>query len=313
MMNKQTIWMVSVCTIAWCAAAQAAPVAYWRHEEGTNGGLIAAGNDTVVDSTGSGNHMQTFDPTFTSASYTSAVSPLPLRSGLPNTLALDFGPGGDGPDRNDDNFTANDKPIETHLFSNLTVELAFKMDSVDGFQALVGKDGCPLCPGNVPPGQDRPVPPFKVLIRNDDFPDSIPKQLFIEWIDGDGDVHFVNSGQTTTVGSWNHVAFVLTATDAQLWVAGETTPYTLLDSISGDFAGADGRVLINDPTPWTAGRGMFNNGITDWVDARIDEVRIGDTALSPNEFLFVAVPEPHTILLTLMAILAMGLTRARRT
>ena len=307
MMNKQTISMVGVCAIMWCAATQAAPVTYWRHEEGANGGLIAAGPDSLLDSTGNGNHMQTFDPTFTSASYTSAVSPLALRSGFPNTLALDFGPGGDGPDRNDDNFTAG-KPIQSHLFGAMTVELAFNMDSVDGYQALVGKDGCPLCG----PPNDVPVPPFKVLIRNDDFPDGVPKQLFIEWIDGDGDVHFVNSGQSTTVGAWNHVAFVLTATDAQLWVAGATTPYTLLDSISGDFAGADGRVLFNDPTSWTVGRGAFGNNITDWSDARIDEIRIGDTATAPNEFLFVDVPEPHAIVLTLVAVLGFGIRRARR-
>ena len=72
------------------AATQAAPVTYWRHEEGTNGGLIAGGTRYLLDSTGNGNHMQTFDPTFTSASYTSAVSPLPLRSGLPNTLVARF-------------------------------------------------------------------------------------------------------------------------------------------------------------------------------------------------------------------------------
>ena len=59
----------------------------------------------MLDSTGNGNHMQTFNPTFTSATYSSTVSPVPLRSGLPNTLSLDFGPGGDDGGLNDDNFT----------------------------------------------------------------------------------------------------------------------------------------------------------------------------------------------------------------
>ncbi|MCA9261912.1 MAG: hypothetical protein KDA61_21995, partial [Planctomycetales bacterium] len=44
------------------------------------------------------------------------------------------------------------------------------------------------------------------------------------------------------------------------------------------------------PTPFTIGRGMFNNGVTDWSDAIIDEVRISDAALSPAEFLFETVP-----------------------
>src|SRR5829696_3698790 len=98
----------------------AATTAYWRHEEGSPGSLIPAGFDTVVDSSGNFNDMRTFDPAFTSATYTSTVSPLALRSGLPNTLALDFGPGGDE-DRfrgglDDDNFTEG-KPIQTQVFT----------------------------------------------------------------------------------------------------------------------------------------------------------------------------------------------------
>ena len=44
---------------------------------------------------------------------------------------------------------------------------------------------------------------------------------------------------------------------------------------------------------WTVGRGFFNDGITDWADGLIDEVRISDSALSPGEFL--AVPEPSSL------------------
>jgi hypothetical protein len=88
MCNKKTGWLTTLCLASWCLAAHAQPVAYWRHEEGPNGALIPPGPDTVLDSTGNGNHMQTFDPGFTSATYTSTVSPVPLRSGLPNTLSL---------------------------------------------------------------------------------------------------------------------------------------------------------------------------------------------------------------------------------
>lgn len=45
---------------------QAATTAYWRHEEGTTGALIAPGPGSVLDSSGNGNHMRTFDPAFTS-------------------------------------------------------------------------------------------------------------------------------------------------------------------------------------------------------------------------------------------------------
>ena len=85
--------------------------------------------------------------------------------------------------------------------------------------------------------------------------------------------------------------------------SGLTTEWltNLLDSITGDFAGSAGNVLVNDPRGWSIGRGMFNNGVADWVDAHIDEVRISDAVLAPNEFLFRAVPEPASA-----ALLAMG-------
>ena len=62
--------------------------------------------------------------------YSPAVSPVPLRSGLSNTLSLDFGPGGDDGGLNDDNFTTAAKPVSGTLFNEITVELAFRMDSV---------------------------------------------------------------------------------------------------------------------------------------------------------------------------------------
>jgi hypothetical protein len=313
-MAMKSTWLSLVCLGAFCAAATADPVAYWRHDEGSAGALIAAGPDTVLDATGNGNHMQTFNPGFTSASYTSTVSPVPLRSGLPNTLSLDFGPGGDDGGLNDDNFTTAAKPVSGMLFDELTVELAFRMDAITGYQAIMGKDGKPL--GDGPGEDDSPVPPFKVLIRGDDFPGGVPNQLFVEWIDGDGtlnsDVHFLASGQTVAANQWYHVAITINAQQAELWVAGETGTYQLLDTVSGDFAGPGGNVLVNEPLGWTTGRGMFNNGVGDWADAHIDEVRISDMVLSPDEFLFLAVPEPASLVMCLVGIAALGCRRHRR-
>jgi hypothetical protein len=288
----------------------AATAAYWRHEEGPAGGIVPDGPDTVLDSSSVGNHMQTFSSAFapfTAATYVSEVSPLPLRSGLPNTLSLDFGPTpvegtedgadpGNGNGVNDDNYTAG-KPIQNQLFTAQTIELAFNMHSVGNgaWQAVFGKDGKPL--GDAVGEDDLPVPAFKVLIRNDAFPDDIPNQIFVEWVDGDGtlasDVHFLSSGFTTVPGQWYHLAITRTATDAELWIAGETGPYELVDAISGaDFAGPDGRIEVLEPAGYSIGRGMFNNGVTDWANAIVDEVRISDTALTPEEFLFVPTASP---------------------
>lgn len=286
-----TCAVACIVALAFAAGtAHASTVAYWRHEEGTDGGLIPAGPNTVLDSSGNDHHMQTFDPAFTSATYTSNVSPVPLRSGQPNTLSLDFGPGGDDAGLNDDNFS-DGKSINAQLFSALTAELAFSMDTIGGFQALFGKDGAPI---------NSPVPPLKFLVRGDDFPNSIPNQLFIEWIDGDGDIHFLASGSTVTAGAWNHVAFVLTDTNAELYLAGEDGVYQLVDSKGGeDFAGLSGEVLFDSDANYSIGRGAFGGGVADWSDALIDEVRLSDMALRPSEFLFV--PEPHALVLAMFA------------
>jgi hypothetical protein len=238
--------------------------------------------------------MQTFSAT-TGATYTATVSPLALRSGLANTKALDFGPGGDSAGLDDDNYSEG-AIINGNVFSAVTVELAFRMDTIGGFQALLGKDGKPL--GDSIGEIDSPVPPLKIMVRGDDFPDAVPNQLFIEWIDGDSlaatDVHFLSSGETIVPNQWYHVAFTLSTTDAELWIAKETGDYLLKDAISGaDFQGdAFGEVIAFDPTNYAIGRGMFNNGVADWSDAIIDEVRISDEVLAPGEFLFVTVDAP---------------------
>jgi hypothetical protein len=313
-MSKKICWLVALQLAGCCAAANADPVAYWRHEEGSPGALIPAGPDTVLDSTGNGNHMQTFNPAFTSGTYTSTVSPVPLRSGLPNTLSIDFGPGGDDPGLNDDNFTTAAKPVSGLLFDELTVEVAFRMDTVAGYQAILGKDGKPL--GDVPGEDDSPVPPFKILIRGDDFPDGVPNQLFVEFIDGDGtlnsDVHFLATRETVVPNQWYHVAVTIDADDANLWVAGENERYQLKDSITGDFAGPGGNVLVQEPLGWSIGRGMFNNGVADWADAHIDEARISDMVLSRDQFLFNAVPEPASLAIMAIAIVGCGCWTRRR-
>ena len=292
-----------MAVIGFAEASQAATSAYWRHEEGTGGGVIAAGPGAVLDSSGNGNHMRTFDPAFTSATYSMNVSPLALQSGLPNTLSLDFGPGGDDAGLNDDNYS-DAAAVNSQLFTAMTIELAFNMDSIGGYQAIFGKDGKPTA---------GPVPPFKVLIRGDDFPNAIPNQLFIEWIDGDGDTHFLAGGSTVQAGAWNHIAFVRTDTTASRYSAGENTPYQLLSTITGaDFASPSGEVLINSNANYSVGRGMFNNGVGDWANAMIDEVRISDSALAPSEFLFAAVPEPTSLVLGALGAAAFATRRARK-
>lgn len=288
---KRGIVCLAAAALASSAVAAVGPAAYWRHDEGPLGSAVVPADNSVLDSSGNGNHMRTFNDV-TGAKYTDEVAPLPLRSGLPNLFALDFtlDQDGGGPDLSDDNY-APDKPINGLSPDAVTVEFAFKMDVIGGFQCLLGKDGRPL--------SNSPIAPFAIKVRDDDFPNGIPNQLQVEWIDGDGDTPFVSNGATIAASTWYHLAFVLTATQADLYLA-TTGDYQLVGSLTDDFAGTNGNVLYETTSTFTVGRGMFNGNLTDWADAVMDEIRITPSALLPSEFLFV--PEPASFLAALLGI-----------
>lgn len=273
------------------STVDASTVSYWRHEEGPQGAVVASGPGAILDASGNGNTQRTFDNTFTAASYTNDVSPKPLRSGLPNTLSLDFTP-------NYDNYTDDGVELKSHVFDAITVELAFKLDAVGGFYSLVGKDGKPT---------DALIAPLQIKVRGDTYPNDIANQLQFEYLDGDGDAISLASGFSMEVGAWYHVAAIVNANGAELWIATGTGDYVLVDSAADDMAGDAGEVIYNAPNQnWTVGRGFFNGSIVDWADAKIDEVRISDMALGANEFLFV--PEPASAALLVLA----GLLAVRR-
>ena len=62
-----------------------------------------------------------------------------------------------------------------------------------------------------------------------------------------------------------------------------------------DSSVVSGGPMIADYSNWSIGRGQWGGGNTDWCNAIIDEVRIGDEALSTSQLLAV-VPEPGMII-----------------
>ena len=119
--------------------------AYWRFEEGPNSSnvnfLLA---DPILDSMNQ-NHLDTFNAD-TSPVYTTNVPPTALRSGLPNTLALDFIPHDGG---GDDLFTLfGDGALGKGFAKNInngmiepgegfTIEAAFNTNNPARFAAII--------------------------------------------------------------------------------------------------------------------------------------------------------------------------------
>ena len=114
--------------------------AYWRFEEGQEFNRVSPRNQDVVLDSINENHMRAFANEFVDAAptYVSTVPPKPLKSGLPNTLALDFLP-------NQDIFT-NAKDINNGIIEpggGFTVEAAFYTYNPARWSAIIAKEGRP--------------------------------------------------------------------------------------------------------------------------------------------------------------------------
>jgi hypothetical protein len=135
MKSYRTSLLAAVPLLAFAAAVSADTVAYWRFEEGTVGQPSPPPyqTDWFVDSSGNGNDMWTFAD-FSAPVYDADVSGSQVpQTGAANTMSLEFTP-------NQDNYTW-EKPINTYSFDALTVEASVKLERLDAWQVIVGKDG----------------------------------------------------------------------------------------------------------------------------------------------------------------------------
>jgi hypothetical protein len=90
---------------------------------------------------------------------------------------------------------------------------------------------------------------------------------------------------------WYHAAVVNDGSTLSLYLDtyGDGNGYVLQSQTTVNGALADANAV------WTIGKGAYGGNLTDWFNGTIDEVRISNTALSPDQFLFV--PEPATLVL----------------
>lgn len=279
--------IVSTCALR----ASATTMAYYRFEEGPAGGTLTGTNGdnaqphtTTADSSGQGNSLRTFNSPpnpnqnfDTSPRYTTQVeAPIVPGTGAANNFSFDFTP-------NQDIYTEVAGTLNPHAFPQFTVEASFNIDTLGAYENIVGKDGKPT------PG---PIAPLEMKVRGD------TNKAQIEIIDSTGTDNHIESINPVVTGKWYNIAAVDSGTTLSLYLdSSDGAGYVLQGSIPS--AG-----LVSLDSTWTVGRGMFNGGVTDWFDGRIDEVRISDTALSPSQFLF-SVPEPASLGLLAIALFTM--------
>jgi hypothetical protein len=281
--------------LASTGGATVSPLAYWRFEEGTNGGHNVDMDNYYKDSSGNGNDMQspavghvlsiaTNDVPFANVPQTDAADTMSRNFNLNLQNVGTFG------------YQSTPKPIESNPFdTGFTVEGMVKADGT-GWEVPIGKDG--FNSGYTAHGWVDAN--FAIKFRWDgDAPAHIQTHFW------DDNTNWVSLETTWnyTPGEWYRIASVcIGGTQALLYVmeesdanyeleASTTLAYNPTLSTNVPIVGG----MLNVTRSWSIGRGMFWSGVTDPFSGIVDEVRISDTALNPSQFLG-AVPEPGMIL-----------------
>lgn len=283
-------WLVAAL-LAFPALANASTVAYWRFEEATSGAVAAGAggeaiyDNSVLDSSGNGNHIRTY-ATWSAPTYVTTVPFATVaQTGATNsaTLSLDGG---------DDLYSgaAVAPTLNSVDFNQFTIEAWVNLNDIAGWQTFIGRDDS----GN--PGEAAGPESLLYFQKMGDGTNRIRVRTF----DSTGTGVAVHSTFAMTAATWYHVAAVSNGSSLALYIDGalqESTPMT-----GGLFDPAANTI-------WTLGRGQYNGSPGDQMRGRLDEVRISDSALTTSQFLN-AVPEPGAAILGLLGVIA--LLRRRR-
>ena len=300
---------------------QADTLAYWRME-GTAGDPVVGGAGanyqlSVADSSGNGNHLSAWTQGggagfAYSADVASATVP---QTGLANTTSIKntggFPAAHTHSDLNGDVVAGSANDVEAYFGNTFTLEVSYKPELTDGHRTFLGRDGQGTSVDEV----NRANVYFQLL------PD---ETLSFAFSDAAGFWHNVATGPGAVTGfvwsenpngdnpytPWYDFAVSSDGSTLRLYIDGvevATTDMTL--SGSGDTSLAQATTDGGDwrANAWTVGRGLWAGGHGDRAYGFIDEVRISDEALAPNQLL-ANVPEPGSIALLTLG----GLLVARR-
>ncbi|WP_193213779.1 LamG domain-containing protein [Luteolibacter marinus] len=255
------------------AASHPSALAYWRFEERTAGvvpvGDNSGGNqaNTVIDSSGWGNHLMTWRD-YTSPYYQTVLPSATVpATGESNTASLGFARDGGNLFITDNIYSSPGTALRTYLFDEFTIEASFNASQINNWQVVIGKSGNPVG------GQ----PPFSIKLRNDNY-------LSVGIVDGSGTAREVIGTRLVEAGAWYSVAATASDSELKLWVKAPGDGAYVLEgsmAIQGAFynyAGLD--------APWVIGLGKWNGADADPFGGSIDEVRITPEVLDNSLFLF---------------------------
>ena len=247
-------------------------IAYWRLDtsefapQPANGVEHAGDQDNwYSDVSGNGNHMSSWHEGARPASTTNV--PFATIQGIgPNTLALDF----DVDDIGTFGDVTGAKMVESYAFTNgWTIECSFKANDLGAWRVMLGKDGKRVL------GPEEPFS-FKLAPEAENF------GIRCLVLDDDDVFHFIDTSEIvaekwyTVVATYDNAAFrvYLKSEDDADFIQ-----YGSLNRPQGSSFGALGSGT------WTIGRGMWDGNPVDFFHGLVDEVRVSDAPMRPEEFI----------------------------
>lgn len=232
-------------------------VAHYRFEEGPALATITTTNDSVGT-----NHLTALGaPNYANDALPYSVIPA---TGAQNALGVNFPASG-----NNGLIAPLTGTLAEEPFTNFTIEAFFRLDNLNGWQTVVGRDD------DGDPGQGNGSQALFYLSKS-----GSNNGFRIELIDRSGANLQVNSTTVPVVGTWYHVAAV-----------GDSSKGTITLYVNGAAIGsATGFTGLLVPsagsdTPWTLGRGYYGIADVDFLRGDLDEVRFSRAALPPSQFL----------------------------
>ncbi len=274
-------------------AVQAQTVAYWRFEEGpakTNvrhsqpNGVF---DGTVLDVSGNGNHLSAWsEGDFAGYMYRTSLTATTIpATGEPNTLSVKNTGGAPGMFTYSLFSAPTGVDIDTMTPRAFTIEASFKIEANNGYRTVVGRDAT-FVAGN----PDLSALYFQVRPQD---------RMTIVYVDLAGMDHTVESEAGLIQGfdyptdpdgltaPWYNAVAVSDGTTLSLYVNNVLVGSTDL-SASPDPSLTRGNIDGGDwhAGGWSVGRGLYGGGHTDRAYGYIDEVRISNVALTPDQFLF---------------------------
>jgi len=278
---------------------KATTVAYWRFEEGVAGQLLPhtfAKTDwstyAVTDVSGNGNHLFAYDANEGGAAH-AWINDVPATTipatGATNNLAVRNTGSVPGLFTGTHQMSPTGINLQAWTPSTWTIEVSFYATDV-GYRTIVGRDGRFVADHN----PDLAPLYFQTVGSGDG---EFNGHLAIKFVDTAGILHTAYSLAPIELGRWYHAAAVSDGTTLSLY----------LDSLDGNGYVLQQATLLVTSDPrlasagndksWSVGRGYYGpSEDTDRWYGYIDEVRISDVALTPDQFLF-AVPEPASVVL----------------